>query len=123
MGPLPWPVPMDPHPQHMLPLLITPLPRDTHLRNSPLNPLHTNTVLKIVTPVPASKRLKTKMPLATSKVHTVSTFPMAVFKLSPTPLITPTVSLLMSNTKVPPSTPKRNPMPPHPNTPLLLPST
>merc|ERR1711997_1004307 len=37
---------------------------------------------------------------------TKSTFPMDVSKLSPTPLITTTDSLLMSNTKVPQSTQK-----------------
>merc|ERR1711971_1528600 len=114
---------MDPHPQHMPLLLITPPhTRDTLLRNSPHNPSHTNTVFKMITLVPASKRPKAKMPMVPSKVHTVSTFPLAVFKSSPTLLITPMVSLLTSSMKVPPSTPKRNPMPPNPHTPLLLPS-
>merc|ERR1719410_2705907 len=107
----------------MPPLLITPQPRDTLPRNSPLNPSHTNTVLPMTTLVPTSKRPKTKTPLVTSKAHTVSTFPTVAFKSSPTLLITTTASLLMSNTKVPPSTPKRNPTNPPPNTPLLPPST
>merc|ERR1712204_27970 len=107
---------MAPQPTDLLPL-ITPLP------NSPLNHSLTNTVLPMTTPEPTTRRLRAKMPVATFKVHTVSTFPTVAFKSSPTPLTTPTVSLLMSSMKVPPSTQKRNPRHPPQNTPQLPPST
>merc|ERR1719244_499027 len=92
----------------MPPLLITPLPRDTLLRNSPLNPSLTNMELKMITPVPALTNLNHKIPTESSKVNTVSPFPMAVPKLLPTQLTMPVDSSLMSNTKVLP------PIPQHP---------
>merc|ERR1719442_124974 len=107
---------MPPQPTDPL-LLITPLP------NSPLNHSLTNTVLPMTTPELTTRRPRTKLPVATFKVHTVSTFLTVAFKSSPILLTTPTVSLLMSSMKVPPSTPKRNPMHPPPNTPQLPPST
>merc|ERR1719162_1616447 len=110
------PVPMAPQPTDPLPL-ITPLP------NSPLNHSLTNTVLPMTTPEPTTRRLRAKMLVATFKVHTVSTFPTVAFKLSPTPLTTPTVSLLMSSMKVSPCTQRRNHMHPPQNTPQLPPST
>merc|ERR1712083_976515 len=101
-----------PH-QHMFPLLPTNPPLMPHLtqlntllRNSPLNPSPTNTVLPMTTPAPTTRRPKPKVPMETSKVHTVSTFPTAAFKSSPTLLTTPTDSLLMSDTKELPNTPR-----------------
>merc|ERR1712223_211323 len=61
--------------------------------------------------------------MVTSKAHTVLTFPTAVFKSSPTPLITPTDSSLMSNMKEQPYTPKRNPTNPLPQSTPLPPPT
>merc|ERR1719244_1756402 len=90
----------------MPPLLITPLPRDTLLRNSPLNPSLTNMELKMITPVPALTNLNHKIPTESSKENTVSPFPMAVLKLSPTQLTMPVDSSLMSNTKVLPNIPQ-----------------
>merc|ERR550532_1295125 len=95
-------------------------------KNSPLNLSLTNTELKMTTQVPALTSLNLKIPMESYKVNTVLPFPMAVPKLSLTPLTMPVDSSLMSNTKEPLSTPQHPRVDmdllPLPNTPLLLPN-
>merc|ERR1712166_73001 len=106
---LPSPSPLDPQltdplPQLMLLLLTTLL----LMPNTPMKPpslMLSNTELPMNTPELISvlqKLLMAKLSLDLTKLP----FPMVVSKPSPTPLITTMVMLLMSNTKVPQSTPR-----------------
>merc|ERR1739838_413343 len=115
---LPSPSPTDPLPQHMPPLPTTLL----LMPNTPMKPpslMLSNTVLLMTTLEPNSTL---KRPLTAKLLldHTQLLFPMVVSKPSPTPLITTTVMLLMSNTKVPPSTPRPSLTTPPPSPDITL---
>merc|ERR1712238_95644 len=106
---LPSPSPLDP--QHtdplpqLMPLLLTTLLLMANPSMKHQNLMLSNTVLPMTTPEPNSvlkRLLMAKLSLDLTKLP----FPMVVSKPSPTPLITTTVMLLMSNTKVSPSTPR-----------------
>merc|ERR1711997_1239979 len=100
-------------------LLITPLlTQHLSMTNHP-NLMLSNTVLPMITPEPNStpKRPLTAKPFLDL---TKLLFPMVVSKLSPTPLITTTDMSLMSNTKVPPSTPRPNLTTPPPSPDITL---
>merc|ERR1712021_56518 len=93
--------------------LITPLLTQHPSTTNHPNLMMGNTVLPMITPEPNStpKRPLTAKPLLDL---TQLLFPMVVSKLSPTPLITTTDMLLMSHTKVSPSTLRPNLTTQHP---------
>merc|ERR1739838_285994 len=99
---------------HTMPLLpTTPLLTQPSTSMKHPNPMLSNTVLLMITLEP---NLTPKRPLTAKPLLDLTQllFPMVVSKLSPTPLITTTDMLLMSHTKVSPSTLRPNLTTQHP---------